>query len=251
MDRGFDRKLWDGYAPFFAHEEDHVYPRDRAEESFWANLRMQRSGPCLELGAGHGRLIPVLARAGPLFGLEPSPEMLRMWPQKARNMVPAVRALAEATPFGTGSFDLVVFPYNGYHCILDAESRLDVLRESARMLSEEGLYCMEVSPFLAARPEEAAVVRYDRTASGGARLVEDVIQDLERDQVVFRMEYEWADGRGSRLVLRLARLSGGRVLEELAEAGMETLEMWGDYDRSPWEQNSPRMLLLARGEVDP
>jgi len=144
-------------------------------------------------------------------------------------------------------FDLVVFPYNGYHCILDREARLQALCESSRLLVEDGLYCMEVSPFLAARPEERNALRYDRTESGGARLVEDVSQDLESDQVVFGMRYSWPDGSGRLLELRLARLSADQVLEEVVEAGLEPLETWGDYDRSPWEQDSPRMLLLARG----
>lgn len=248
MADGFDRGLWDGYAPFFAHEEDEVYPRDRAEESFWANLRMQRPGPCLELGAGHGRLAPVLFRRGPLVALEPSGEMLRLWADKARGgTLGVVRALAENPPFRRRVFDLVVFPYNGYHCILDREARLQALCESSRLLVEDGLYCMEVSPFLAARPEERNALRYDRTESGGARLVEDVSQDLESDQVVFGMRYSWPDGSGRLLELRLARLSADQVLEEVVEAGLEPLETWGDYDRSPWEQDSPRMLLLARG----
>ena len=248
MTSGFDRGLWDGYAPFFAHEEDEVYPRDHAEDSFWANLRMQRTGPCLELGAGHGRLAPVLARWGPLVALEPSGAMLRLWSDKARgHALGVVRALAEEASFRRRIFDLVVFPYNGYHCILDRRARLAALRESRRVLTEEGLYCMEVSPFLAARCEERRALRYDRTASGGARLVEDVRQDLKKDQVVFGMRYSWSDGRESFLELRLARLSGDQVLEEAEEAGMELLEIWGDYDRSPWEQDSPRLLLLARG----
>lgn len=249
MSSGFDRELWDRYAPFFAYEEDDVYPRDGAEDSFWTNLRLQRPGPCLELGAGHGRLAPVLARVGPLVGLEPSGAMLGLWPPRARRAATVVRALAEAVPFAGGCFDLVVFPYNGYHCILDRRARIAALRESTRVLDHDGLYCMEVCPFLAVRPEETAAVRYDRTASGGARLVEDVRQDLDRDHVVFHMEYSRGDGTGGRLVLRLARLSADRVLEEAAEAGMETLELWGDYDRSPWERGSPRLLLLARGEV--
>lgn len=248
MTSGFDRGLWDGYAPFFAHEENEVYPRDCAEDSFWANLRMQRPGPCLELGAGHGRLAPVLALRGPLVALEPSGEMLRLWSDQALGgALGIVRALAENAPFRRRVFDLVVFPYNGYHCILDRGARLQALRESARMLSGEGLYCMEVSPFLAARPEEKNAVRYDRTVSGGARLVEDVSQDLENDQVVFGMRYSWPDGSGSFLELRLARLSADQVLEEVVEAGLQPLEMWGDYHRSPWGHDSPRLLLLARG----
>lgn len=245
MSRGFDGALWDAYAPFFAHEEDEVYPRDRAEESFYAGLRAERPGSCLELGAGHGRLARILSAEGQLVGLEPSRAMLELWSGDASRRAVRVRALAEAAPFFDDAFGLILFPYNGYHCILDRSLRVCALREAVRLLQDGGLYCMEVCPMLAARPDERRARRYDRRASGGASLVEDVVQDLERDLVVFDMDYSWPDGRSSRLVLELARLSTDQVVEEAEEAGLRILELWGDYDRSEWEQESPRLILLA------
>jgi len=244
-DSGFDNALWDGYAPFFAREEDEVYPSDRAEESFYANLRLQRPGPCLELGAGHGRLAGVLSREGLLFALEPSRAMLGLWSAEASSRALRVRALAEMPPFLDGAFRLVLFPYNGYHCILDRRMRVRAMSEAKRMLGSEGLFCMEVCPMLAAMPEERSAKRYDRTATGGPRLVEDVYQDLRRDLVVFDMDYRWADGGRKRLVLELARLSSDQVVDEAEEAGLRALELWGDYDRSEWVADSPRLLLLA------
>jgi len=243
---GFDRVLWDGYAPLFAQEEDVVFPRDHAEESFYANLRMERPGPCLELGAGHGRLTRALKGEHALVALEPSESMLKLWSRSARKRALRIRGLAEEIPLVNGSFSLILFPYNGYHCILQRELRLRALREVGRTLKPAGRFVMETCPFLAARPEERRALRYDRRELGGVRLVEDVYQDLERDLVIFDMEYAYGDGRTTRLVLELARLCGEQILGEIEEAGMTVVDVWGDYDRSPWEADSPRMLILTR-----
>jgi SAM-dependent methyltransferase len=240
-DPAFDSRLWDAYSFFFDAEERRIFPTDDAELSFLSSLRGGHPGPCLEMGSGSGRLLPALS-GGPLFALEPSAGMLSLM---ERGGAPAVRATGQQMPFRSGAFSLVVFACNGLHCILDRAGRIALLSEAARVLEPGGRLLLETCPGFVSRPEDSGVLRYDyHDGMVRLRLVESVSIDWEAEVITFDMSY--ASGSETRIRLDLALIGPEELLSELDVAGLEPVDIWGDYDRSPHiAYESPRMLTLA------
>ena len=68
-------------------------------------------GRTLEIGIGTGLNLDLYANAGPIFGIEPDPEMLKQAHARVKERHPDVSLViagAEALPFRDGAFDSVV-----------------------------------------------------------------------------------------------------------------------------------------------
>jgi hypothetical protein len=66
--------------------------------------------------------------------------------------------------------------------------------------------------------------------------------------IIFDMVYTGSivEGGIARIRLELAALSAGKILEDIVYSGLKVLSIWGDYDLSPWdEDSSPRLLIKA------
>ncbi len=228
-------------------EEGDVFPVDERELLFYASMRASRPGRCLEIGAGAGRLATSLRGGALSVGIEPSTGMLHLWKPAAEASMIRVRALGQAIPFRRGSFDLVVFPYNGLHCVLDPGDRKALAVDAAGALAPGGVLLTETCPAFTRRPLEVGRERYrHRSALGEVSLVESVRRDPGAGTIVFDMEYRHEGLPPECIELELALLDERDAVDLLVSAGLEILELWGDYDRSPFDPElSPRLLALA------
>lgn len=221
---------------------------------FYRAILERYPGRCLELGAGDGRIAAGLSDLSHVVALEPSAAMLTQWPGEERRDVSIVRAAAQEPPFNRGSFRLVLFPYNGLHCILDRNARKLVLREAAQLLGDDGLFFIETCPQFGSRHSEESVVRYSYAKNGKSlRLTESVSHayddpDRRLGRIRFDMTYTGTVAPGGRvdITLELALIPAGQLLEDMRDSGMSIMSVWGDYDMSPWDgESSPRLLVMA------
>ncbi|MBD3369630.1 methyltransferase domain-containing protein [Candidatus Fermentibacteria bacterium] len=244
----YPASFWDSYSRFFQLEEELVFPPDHREMAFYEWLVGVYPGNCLELGAGYGRLAGCLSGASRLVALEPSKGMLSLWQPSDKGRTMPVRGLGQHLPLSEGSIDLVVFAYNGYHCLLRRKSRIALLRECRRVLASGGALCMETCPAFGWREETGSERKYDCRGESVRLRLDETFRRLDATGTVeFEMVYTSGCGDDCRLLLELALLGFDDVLSEVGEAGLEIVRIWGDYDRSDYaEELSPRMLLLAR-----
>lgn len=241
--------LWERYGPLFSLEERDVYSTDMKEIQFYLDLRKKYSGKCMELGAGDGRLTEYLPDGSLLIALEPSASMLGSWSTELQRGTSRVRGIAQQLPLRNSSLDLVLFPYNGIHCILERIERKQVFREIAAVLKPGGKFFAEACPGFDKRQNEDRKERYNYRQDGvSLKLVESVSHDFRNGLIVFDMEYSGsavADGTVD-VSLELALISAGELLNDMKNAGMSVTAVWGDYDLSPWaSEDSPRLLVLA------
>jgi SAM-dependent methyltransferase len=175
--------------------------------------------------------------------------MLGQWPRDGSTGAVPVRAVAQRPPFRSGSIDLVLFPYNGFHCILDRVERLAVLEEAAGLLRPGGVLVVETCPQFHERQDEDDKVRYTFSRDGASlRLLESVSHDRTGGRIFFDMVYTGSVVSGGRTELRLelALITAGELLEDIRCSGMCIYCVWGDYDLSPWDcETSPRLLVMA------
>lgn len=241
--------IWERYGPLYSFEEMDIYPPDTVEIGFYLNFRRKYPGKCLELGAGYGRLTELLPDGSQVIALEPSAYMLGSWSGRMQTGISRVRGIAQHLPLKRSSMDLILFPYNGIHCILERNERRLAFREISAVLKPGGKFFAEACPGFQFREDETKKERYDHRRNGTSlKLIESVSHDSSRGLIIFDMEYSGSavpDGTVD-LSLELALISAGELLYDIRNENMRIVTVWGDYDLSPWDvEYSPRLLVLA------
>jgi ubiquinone/menaquinone biosynthesis C-methylase UbiE len=95
----------------------------------------------MDLGVGGGRTTPYLSSiASGYVGADYSEEMIRVCRSKFPHLRFDVADAADLSQFADGSFDAVVFSFNGVDQLVPDEKREDCLRECHRVLKAGGVY---------------------------------------------------------------------------------------------------------------
>lgn len=231
---------------------------------FVLQLAADTDGPVLELGCGSGRLLLPLARAGhTVTGLDLSVGMLDRTRARLAQEPTAVQqrvtlhqadmsnfTLPDAAPFG-----LAVVPYNTlFH--LDTAQALAMLRQVRTVLGGNGRLCIDT-----ANPVDLANTPEDALLS-----LENVLTDPETGEMIVHLASNRLDSANQTLhitwIYDVSAPNGGPVNRTVAqaayhyryphqlelllqEAGYQLLHLWGNYDQSPYEETSNRLLILA------
>ena len=255
----------------FAEVYDAVYA-DRDDMGFWrAMAAAAGDGPLLEIGCGTGRVLLDLARAGhEVTGLDLSATMIERARAKLQAEAPAVRervrlAVGDMTSFDLGRrFAALVSPFGGFHHLTTVEQQLACLACCRAHLRPSGTLVLDLfnpSPvptdLLQDEPvdveESATVVEW--TVGRRIRSWIDVVGYRPAEQVnecELVCEIVEVDGSSRRITdaFPLRYLFRYELEHLLVRAGFELVDLFGDYDRSPFADESPGMIAVARPLVD-
>lgn len=230
--------------------------RDRGDRPLWeAAAGRWGGGEILELGAGTGRITEVLAGPGrAVVAVDLSLEMLRRARDRlgalpsTRLVVADMRSLRLATRFG-----LVAAANDPFSHLRRDADRDRALRTAAAHLEGGGRLLLDALWLPAetrreAESEHGRVV--ERTVDGDAevpalRVREEWRCDPEGQRCTVRFQYRTGEGEEEAL-FRGRHWTREEVARRLPAAGLEVEELWGDYDRSPWDEDSPHLIVLAR-----
>ncbi len=95
----------------------------------------------LDLGVGGGRTTPYLSqRASRYVGVDYSEEMIRGCCDRFPQLEFLVADASDLSKFADGSFDAVIFSFNGLDCLFPAEQRWQCLQECRRVLRMGGVF---------------------------------------------------------------------------------------------------------------
>ena len=236
---------------YSAHHSRHVDDLD-----FWLDLAAQQGDPILELGCGSGRLLIPLARAGHrVFGLDRDAAMLRVL--KA-DLSPAISSKfpifqADLTAFCLSQgFRLILLACNTYST-LSAIDRANCLHMVRKHLHTGGVFAASLpNPLLLSSlpgrsdPEVEELFLDPHT---GEPI--QVSSSWERDQGHFNLSWHYdrlfPDGSVQRLTLETRHeLNPPQTyIHELHAAGFNSVEIYGDFDRSEYDSSSPSLILKA------
>lgn len=236
---------------------------DLAEDiPFILELAQQADSPVLELGCGSGRLLLPLARAGiNVTGVDNSAPMLARAKAKLAQEATAVQnrvTLLEAdmTQLKLGeTFGLILIPYNTF-MHLDSKQAVAALKKAHAHLSPIGrLFIDLANPFtIASTPEDHLLS------------LENVLTDPQTGNVILHLAANRLDTAVQTLhitwVYDRSPQAGGPVHRTVAqalyhyhyphqmelllqEAGFHPITFLGDYDRSPFQEQSSRLLVIA------
>jgi SAM-dependent methyltransferase len=228
-------------------------------------LAAEADGAVLELGCGSGRLLLPLARAGvAVTGVDNSAGMLARAQKRVAGEETAVSARvtlieADMTALAlpeTARFALVIVPYNTLLHLTPEQVRA-MLRGIRGVLAENGrLFIDLINPVIMANTPD------DPTLT-----LESCFTDPETGHTVLQLAANRLDEAGQRLqvtwIYDATPPGGGPIHRTIAqgtyyylyahqlelllqEGGFRLLHLAGDYDASPYEEDSARLLLLAQ-----
>jgi SAM-dependent methyltransferase len=244
---GFDAST---YGDRFADVYDEWYADvSDARTTVAAVAELAGDGPVLELGVGTGRLaVPLAERGLEVHGIDASSAMLERLAAKAEAAGVVVHAtrgdFADVGVEVPGGFAVVLVAFNTLFNLADAEAQRRCLAGVARRLRPGG--CLVVEAFV---PEP------DAATPGGAvtptvveadRVVLQVTQSDPAAQTVTGSVVTITEA-GIRLRPWRIRWATPAELDAMAAAaGLERAERWGDWDRRPFDDDSPRHVTMYR-----
>ena len=128
----------------------------------------------LDMGVGGGRTTPYLSqKASRYVGIDYSEEMVRLCRDKFPRTEFLVADASDLSAFSDGSFDAIVFSFNGLDYLFPEEQRWKCLRECWRVLRAGGVFVFSShNPrvcFCSAGLGPGAAARFCRKTGSGAR----------------------------------------------------------------------------------
>jgi len=249
----------DEYGPVTSRYYDDTYAalRDSSGDAAWyLGLARAAGGPVLELGCGTGRvLLPVAAEGIDCVGLDASPAMLEALQRKAP---PANLRLVEGTlqhfDLGDARFALIFSAFRVFQHLYTVDDQLACLACVRRHLAPGGALAFD-----------AFVPRLDRMGIVEEPEQEDVRFEQNGDEIV-----RYASARRNvpeqltEVCMRYERRRGGQVVGDetvefqmrhfyrfelehlLARAGFDQVELYGDFDGTPFGADAASFVVVAR-----
>jgi SAM-dependent methyltransferase len=228
---------------------------------FYENLARRCDGPVLELGAGTGRVALALTRAGhEVWGVDAWEEMLARARCKAgRELEGRLHLLrADMRDFDLGrQFELAFAAFGTFHHLLTPDDQLACLRCVARHLAPGGLFACDLRPFwhdeweagdsvpllhdwtrpLPETGESVTKLRAARTDRARQTKHETHIYDrLSTDGTLRRLVHE----------VDLRFVTRYEMEGLLRDAGLHCDRLYGDFDLSPFNEESPYLIAVAQ-----
>ena len=254
--------LYDSFIADYYDESPLV--RERTQDvTFYLEAAHDLGDPILELGCGTGRITMALARSGKrVTGLDLSGKMLEHAAKKQaglraeeRQRVQLVRG--DMTRFALAEqFRLVIIPFRPFQHLLEVRQQTDCLDCVRRHLARGGRLILDVFQTAAERMHDPVHMRETPIASYRAsdgrevRISERIAafhRAAQQNDVEMIYSVTHPDGRQERLVFAwpLRYFFRYEVEHLLARCGFSVVAEYGNFDRTPIQDDSPEMILVA------
>ena len=237
---------------------DLQFTSDASDVGLWVELCREWGGPVLELGCGTGRVSIPVARAGlELVGTDLAEPMLAVARQRleaerteVRRRVRLVRA--DMREFRTDTtFACVIMPASTFAVLLTREDQESTLGSIHACLRQEGRLAFDVRVFGDWIESGRLPPRRRASPDGRVDFTEERNFDFDRSTRVMTATITYTFhapehlGSATETIEGLV-LSRAEVEHVLVSTGFVVKAVWGDYDRTPVQPESDRMIFVAR-----
>jgi SAM-dependent methyltransferase len=236
----------------------------RRDVEFFLAYARAAGGPVLELGCGTGRvLIPVAAEGCRIVGLDVSELMLKQCRAKTQSQPREVQerirlVQGDMTNFDLGEvFHLVTLPFRPFQHLLSVSEQLACLGCVCRHLVPGGKLILDLFHTDARRMHDP-VFRQESSPHPDVTLPDGTRVRLAERIAAFHLAEQYneveliyyvthPDGQSERLVnaFPVRYFFRYEVEHLLVRSGFRVAELFGNYDKSPLQDDSPEMIFVA------
>jgi len=247
---------YDALAKFYDLENaDFIHDLD-----FWVALAKESNGEVLEIGCGTGRVLQQTARAGiNITGIDNSEAMLTLARAKLdRKPELAARAKiinADMTNFALDrKFNLIIAPFNTFMHLLTLADQVAFLGCARRHLNSGGRLILDLTnpaPAYADSNESLTLERTFRDDDANLTIQQFATTHVDRTSQLAHIlwQYDAIDSQGNvkrtLLPLKLRYTFPAEMSLLLEKCGFRLSHLYGDYNESPLEDESERMVVAA------
>jgi len=232
-----------------------------------AQLAKSRIGAekILEIGCGTGRILIPLAKDGhEISGLDLSNQMLEKCKEKLsyetidiQNRVKLFQGSMTDFQLNT-NFDLITAPFHCYQHLISEKEQLDCFKSINSHLTEGGLFVFDLSAksIKSINNQELPKEKMDFSnidIGGGIKLsrTKRTVAFYDKEQywdieLIFDISFQ--DGNTERMVYSFPYkyFSLFEIKELLDHTGFEIENIYGNYDLTPFNDNSSEMIIVSR-----
>ena len=225
-------------------------------------LAQETNGRILECGCGTGRILLPLARAGhTITGLDTSPAMLAITRDKLTREAAQVQAkvtLIEGDMTQTvanGRFALIIIPYNTLLHLASTQVGQAFTHLRQQLAANGRLLIDIINPFAIAQTPNDRMLTHEQTftdPSHGHTVLQLASNWLDNDAQTLHITwiYDATPAVGGSIQRTISQFSyhylyPHQLEMHLHQAGFQLENMWGNYNRSPFDEESERLILIA------
>jgi ubiquinone/menaquinone biosynthesis C-methylase UbiE len=225
---------------------------------FYRELALQSGKKALELGVGTGRVAIQLAKAGiTVVGIDSSVYMLGVAKEKLTKETPAVRKRIILKKADMRSFELkqsfsfIYIPSSTFDHNVTVEEQKQTLSCIYNHLEKNGTFAFDLEQVTPNKPETSWWI--DRKEIDGGRMVVRSIftrRDMTRNRCSLDLFFDVY--KNGKLLERyheygeVAIISKDAITKLLEENDFRVERIYGDFDKSKYLDNSPRMVLVTK-----
>lgn len=251
--------LYDAWADIY----DTVYSYIRDDIPFYVGEAVAAGGPVLELGCGTGRVAIPIAQSGvETVAVDNSTAMLDVARDKARRLElgPASLSLVVADMRDLAldrQFERVFIPFRGFLALFTVEEQRRALAQIRDHLAPDGrlvfnIFVPDLDMLLqegdtqyhlrdVTDPETGTtfVIWHQSNFDNHNQIISTrlIIEELDVDRAMVRRVYR---------DFQLRYAHRWEVNHLLESCGFEVVELYGDFERSPFDETSTEMVWVAR-----
>ena len=253
------------YEEFVAELYDLTYS-NRKDIDFFVDYSLRMKGRTLELGCGTGRImIPTALSGCEITGLDISSYMLRKCQEKLEKQSVEVQKRVKLvrgnmTGFDTGeTYQLITIPFRAFQHLISVEDQKGCLTSINKHLAPGDLLIFDVfhpyPPRLVDNPKYTTEIEdLPKTQLPNGRTIRRTsrMAGFHRDQQYNNIELiyyvSYPDGKTERLVQAFRMRYYFRYeLEHLLDlCGFRVVDLFGDFDKSEFTNDSPEMIFVAK-----
>jgi SAM-dependent methyltransferase len=236
---------------------------DRTDDlALYSELAEEYGGPALDVGCGTGRVLFHLAQEGhTVYGIDSEQAML----DRARRRLAAFPHLRARITIHQGdvltwepaaAFKLSLLSYNSLMHFHDQPQQLALLQRLRRWAAPDSALVIDLpNAGETFATQDSSALTLERTfidTDTGHLVMQQAVSYLDRVQQLMHVTWIYDEITGEGMVQRTVAPVVFRyffypeVRLLLAQTGFEVAEVYGDSERSPFEDGCERMIVIAR-----
>lgn len=230
---------------------------------FYLELADEYDGAILDVGSGSGRVVLPLARAGhTVYGIDNNDPMLQYAQQRIDKQPDAYETLTlvngdvlDADALPDVKFGMVLLTYNLLMHFHEQDEQLTLLKRMREVIAPNGVLVIDLpnagEMFATPDSDEITLERTFIDPQTGHMVLQQAVSTLDRATQFMRVLWIYDEVTGDGTVKRTVAPKLFRyffpyeVQLLLKLSGFHLEQTYGDTDGTPFEDASPRMIMLA------